>query len=106
MIFSGFLLNTNKTPDYFIWIEYMSFFKYAFRALVINEFKHITFHCRASELINGVCPIPNGTVILKELNFDKDTVGLNIGILVIMYGILRGIGYGGLLYKARASSTA
>jgi len=106
MIFSGYLLNTDKVPPYFIWIEYMSFFKYAFRALCINEFKHITFKCKDSELINGYCPVPDGTVILKEFNFENDTVGLNLIVLFIMYLILRGIGYGCLLLKARGASTA
>jgi len=106
MIFSGYLLNTDKTPPYFIWIEYISFFRYAFRALTINEFKHIEFHCRDSELIGGICPVPNGTVILEELNFDNDTIALNIGVLIIMYVALRLIGYGGLIWKAKATANA
>jgi hypothetical protein len=106
MIFSGYLLNTEKTPKYFLWIERTSFFRYAFRSLVINEFSDITFKCRDSELINGICPIPTGDVILKELNFDGDTVGFNLIILFIMYLCFRIIGYGCLLLKARSSSTA
>lgn len=30
MLFSGFFLNTASVPDYFIWLEHVSFVKYAF----------------------------------------------------------------------------
>jgi ATP-binding cassette subfamily G (WHITE) protein 1/ATP-binding cassette subfamily G (WHITE) protein 2 len=30
MLFSGFFLNTSSVPDYFIWLEHVSFMKYAF----------------------------------------------------------------------------
>lgn len=39
MIFSGFFINTDNVPPYFIWIEYISFIKYGFHALVLNEVK-------------------------------------------------------------------
>ena len=37
MLFSGFFLNSKNVPPYFIWIEYISFVKYGFRAVVLNE---------------------------------------------------------------------
>lgn len=37
MIFSGFILNTENVPVYFIWVEYISFIKYAFQGVATNE---------------------------------------------------------------------
>jgi ABC-type multidrug transport system permease subunit len=37
IIFSGYFINSDNVPPYFIWIEYISFIKYGFHALVVNE---------------------------------------------------------------------
>lgn len=37
VIFSGFFVNSHTVPVYFIWVPYISFVRYAFGALVINE---------------------------------------------------------------------
>lgn len=44
MIFSGFLVNDNSVPDYFMG-SYLSFIKWAFEALILNEFKDTTLNC-------------------------------------------------------------
>jgi ABC-type multidrug transport system permease subunit len=51
MIFSGFFVNSDNVPPYFIWIEYISFVKYGFRALVLNEMQGLKFTCTASQQI-------------------------------------------------------
>lgn len=45
MIFSGYFINSDSTPPYFIWIEYISFFKYSFRAVVLSEVINIINFC-------------------------------------------------------------
>ena len=64
MIFSGFYLNKENTPKYFIWVQYISFIKWAFQGIVLNEFTDVPFHCKGSEFrdVNGtqVCPFTNG----------------------------------------------
>lgn len=37
MVFSGFLINENSVPDYFIWIPPISWIQYGFNALIVNE---------------------------------------------------------------------
>jgi ABC-type multidrug transport system permease subunit len=65
LIFSGFYLNKDNTPKYFIWVEYISFAKYAFQAIMNNEFTGVAYHCKGTEfrIVNGVsvCPYPSGT---------------------------------------------
>jgi ABC-type multidrug transport system permease subunit len=39
VIFSGFFVNSRTVPAYFIWVPPISFVKYAFSAVVLNEVK-------------------------------------------------------------------
>jgi len=95
MIFSGFYLNSKNTPKYFIWIEYLSFLKYGFRALMNNEFKGESYHCTTEELsINsGVCPFEQGIQILQF--YDMTSMPI-IGDACILLGMI--VGYHILAY--------
>lgn len=59
MIFSGFYLNKENTPPYFIWVQYISFIKWIFQAVMLNEFTDTKFHCTGSEFRT----LPNGTAV-------------------------------------------
>jgi ABC-type multidrug transport system permease subunit len=37
MIFSGYFVNRKNTPPWFIWVEWISFIRYAFEGVIINE---------------------------------------------------------------------
>jgi ABC-type multidrug transport system permease subunit len=41
-LFSGFLLNKDSIPKYLSWIQYTSFWNYAFESMCINEFHGVT----------------------------------------------------------------
>jgi hypothetical protein len=45
MLFGGFLVNSDSISIAFIWLEYMSPFKYAFGAYVINEYEDLDLDC-------------------------------------------------------------
>ncbi|KAG6557622.1 hypothetical protein Mapa_000903 [Marchantia paleacea] len=40
-LFSGFFIERNNIPKYWIWLHYLSLFKYPFESLLQNEFGHI-----------------------------------------------------------------
>ena len=42
MLFGGLLLNKNSIPNAFQWMQRISFFNYAFEALVVNEVNGLT----------------------------------------------------------------
>jgi len=52
MLFSGFFLNSASIPKYFIWLEYISFVNYAFRACGIACFQNSHFRCTAQQFVN------------------------------------------------------
>jgi ABC-type multidrug transport system ATPase subunit/ABC-type multidrug transport system permease subunit len=91
MIFSGFYLNKDNTPPYFIWVQYISFIKWAFQAIMLNEFTDVAFHCKGTEFrdVNGFqyCPFTNGTQWL-EYNRMRDFPIYGDIIIVIELTIL------------------
>ena len=76
LMFSGFFLNENNVPIYLIWLREVSFIRYAFQALSVNEFKDATFSCSS-----GDTSCITGNEHLERLNFDDVTVGGNCAIL-------------------------
>ena len=70
LMFSGFFLNENNVPIYLIWLREVSFIRYAFQALSVNEFKDATFSCSS-----GDTSCITGNEHLERLNFDDVTVG-------------------------------
>jgi len=113
MIFSGFFVNSNNVPDYFIWCQYVSFLSYAFSAVVYNELHGEVFTCNTDEQVPDVnnpgqfvCRIPDGETELGLLNFENTNVGENIGILIAMYSFYRILGFIILWYKARQTALA
>jgi len=104
-IFSGFFLNNHNVPPYFIWVEYLSFIKYAFQGLFLNEFSDITFNCKGHELPDGVsCPIPNGQYLIKQYEMDTLNIWECMVILIGMLAFLKIVGYISLLYKMKKSA--
>ena len=81
MLFGGFLTNTDSIPVGFIWLEYMSPFKYAFVAYCQNEYHNLEVDCE-----------PECTP-LDDLNFTEDMWPniLYLTILIIGYRVLAAI---------------
>ena len=48
MLGGGFYQNLDKLPVFISWLQYISFIRYAFEALTINEFR----------CVGAACPIP------------------------------------------------
>jgi hypothetical protein len=69
MLFGGFLVNSDSIPVAFIWIEYISPFKYAFGAYVVNEYEDLDLDCE---------PICDP---LDDLNLEPNTLWENTLIL-------------------------
>ena len=52
LVFSGYFLNDNSIPVYLDWLKYLSFIRYGFMALAVNEFRNATFSCTPQD---GYC---------------------------------------------------
>jgi hypothetical protein len=90
LLFNGFYVNSNNIPDWYIWLEVISYYKYATAAVTKNQFEGITLTCPPAP---EVCTFPTGNDYLVYLGFDDVNVVWYGGILVIMIVVLRILGY-------------
>eukprot|EP01080_Neovahlkampfia_damariscottae_P006471 gene6471-10477_t len=98
MIFGGFYINKESIGWWFIWLYYSSIFKYAFEALVINQFTGMTFTCLPSELVTAapgvtICPVTDGQQVINSLSMVDGSMWLNVVLLIGMFFMFRIIGY-------------
>jgi hypothetical protein len=81
----SFLVNIESLPVVAEWIPYISFMRWAFQALCINEFKGQTFSCSGGT--GGAC-LPDGDAVLSSLSFDKQTINeavLGLGCMLMFF---------------------
>lgn len=89
MMFSGLFVNVGAIPIYFSWIKYISPMKYAYNALMKNEYLGLVF--RDCDPAREPC---SGDLVLQQMSMDGGlTIAQNIGVLFSMYTILIMIGF-------------
>lgn len=84
---SGFLIKLDSIPIYWRWIKYISFFRYGFEALVLNEFDGLTFDCGTQK--GCISDGKEYVTIFYGLNpKDFDMCLYMVGGSVAVYGLL------------------
>ncbi|KAI8053515.1 hypothetical protein BDF22DRAFT_685095 [Syncephalis plumigaleata] len=89
MLFGGLLLNKDSIPLYLRWLKHLSFFNYAFEALIVNEMVYL----QLTEKKYGLEIDVPGATILSTFGFDAsafwpDVIKLSVmcmGFLVAAY---------------------
>jgi ATP-binding cassette, subfamily G (WHITE), member 1 len=101
MIFSGFLINRDSTPVYFIWLQESSFMRYSFEILVVNEFRSLTFECPAAL----PCQYRTGVDIIKYLTFENsdERIARNFLVLLLWLFGIRLLGAIAMHWRAQKS---
>ncbi|XP_066997539.2 protein white-like [Anabrus simplex] len=99
-LFGGYYINTGSVPVYFKWLSYLSWFRYANEALLINQWTGVdSVACTRS---NSTCP-RNGHVVLETLNFSEDDLMMDIWSLVALIVGFRFLAYLALLFRTLRS---
>ncbi|PIC41623.1 hypothetical protein B9Z55_008975 [Caenorhabditis nigoni] len=104
MAFGGFFITFDAIPSYFTWLSSLSYFKYGYEALAINEWESVTVipECLNSTVsafaLNG-CP-KNGYEVLESIDFSAYHKWFNISILFVMFIGIRLIAYVALLIRS------
>jgi len=106
MIFSGFFVNQDSIPVYFIWFEYISFVKYAFHAALDVVFQDLTFTCDDDEYVylpNGtkVCPTTTGQQVIDQFAMGGYAIWIDFVVLIGMIIIYQVAAYIALKYTKR-----
>eukprot|EP00741_Cyanophora_paradoxa_P010511 tig00000158_g10163.t1 len=60
LLFGGFYANNDTIPVWLRWIQWLSFVKYGFAIVAINEFSGVQFSCEPSELVGVFVRPPKG----------------------------------------------
>ncbi|XP_058064538.1 protein white [Anopheles bellator] len=80
LIFGGFFLNSASVPPYFKYLSYLSWFRYANEALLINQWSTIGDGEIACPRSNVTCP-QSGEIILQTFNFRNENFMTDISCL-------------------------
>ncbi|KAK5645430.1 hypothetical protein RI129_006730 [Pyrocoelia pectoralis] len=95
MLFGGFFINLDSIPKYFRWLSYLSWLRYGYEGLMVNQWDGINYiNCTGSE----TCP-KNGDVILDTYHFSADNVTINSISLLGLICLFRMLAYLVLLLK-------
>ena len=94
MILGGFYVNFSSMPSFIRWLSWLSQARYAFTAMVVNEFKGRTFECAAGThaRYGASCPL-TGEEVIDALEMDDVSVSTCFLALVGMQIALRAVAY-------------
>lgn len=109
LLFSGFLINTNSIPVYFVWIKYISWIYYANESIVITLWSNVAeIGCKYNftnqtltnatleKILNTKCLL-TGNDVLNELSINKKNLELDI-IMVVVFTMVFYVLAGMVLY--------
>ncbi|XP_004502947.1 ABC transporter G family member 5 isoform X1 [Cicer arietinum] len=101
-LFSGYFISKNETPNYWIFMHYLSLFKYPFEGFLINEFSNSK---KCLEYMFGAC-VMRGEDLLKEEGYGGESSRWkNVGVMVCFIFVYRFISYVILRYRCSQSVT-
>jgi ATP-binding cassette, subfamily G (WHITE), member 2 len=79
-LFGGFFLAPGKLPKYFTWLDVLSYTKYTFVGICLNELQGLTLKCTQDEQTkNRLDCFPDE--LIKDSGYDYITIGGCIGSL-------------------------
>ncbi|KAH9524966.1 hypothetical protein Btru_028363, partial [Bulinus truncatus] len=93
MLFGGLFINIGGTPVYFIWLEYLSWFKYANEILMVNQWENVdyipctnvsTLSINGSTIPPPLCLYRSGQDVLDYTSFSQDNVNIDVIALVAL----------------------
>lgn len=66
LVGSGFLRSTEKMPQVFQWLSYLTFQKYSCELLIVTEFHGLEFTCNNSRPLPGACMVTQGSQVIEQ----------------------------------------
>ncbi|OMO57206.1 ABC transporter-like protein [Corchorus capsularis] len=96
-LFSGYFISKHGIPNYWIFMHYISLFKYPFEGFLINEFSKSG---KCLEYMFGTCLV-TGEAVLREEGFGEESRWRNVVIMVCFILVYRFISY--VILRCRCS---
>ncbi|XP_055525675.1 protein white isoform X2 [Wyeomyia smithii] len=88
LIFGGFFLNSASVPAYFEYLSFLSWFRYANEALLINQWSNVQAGEIACTRLNVTCP-SSGQIILETFNFKVENFSFDVICLCLLIALFR-----------------
>ncbi|KAM7499726.1 hypothetical protein LguiA_024140 [Lonicera macranthoides] len=89
-LFSGYFISQDRMPKYWVFMHYMSMYKYALDALLINEYSCLLERCFIWYEENKTCMVTGGDVLQKR-GLHQNQRWINIYVLIgffVFYRVL------------------
>ena len=96
-LFGGFFLSPSRLPKYFSWLDAISYTKYTFVGVALNELSGLQLSCPAGTEGTGACT-SNGEALIRERGFDYISIGGCIGALIAYIVVCRFIAFLGVRF--------
>jgi hypothetical protein len=93
-LFGGFFLSPAKLPKYFSWIDALSYVKYVYVGISLNEMEGLDLTCSFAD--RSLCV--TGHSMITQLGLDYISIGGCIGVLIAMIIFFRILAYIGVRY--------
>jgi ATP-binding cassette subfamily G (WHITE) protein 2 len=99
-LFGGFFLSPSNLPVYFSWLDALSYVKYTYIGIAINELQGLHLYCsdKALAASGGKCAITRGEQTMATLGLDQYTIGGCAGILILYIVFCRTVAFLGVRY--------
>ncbi|OIW00476.1 hypothetical protein TanjilG_05826 [Lupinus angustifolius] len=95
-LFSGYFISNHEIPNYWIFMHYISLFKYPFEGLLINEFSNSG---KCLQYMFGECVLRAESVLKEEGYGGENRRWKNVGVMVSFILFYRFISYVFLRYR-------
>jgi hypothetical protein len=96
-LYGGFFLSPSHLPRYFAWLDALSYVKYTYVGISLNELQGLVLHCTEQQrLSNGACPVATGEQTIQQLGLNKYSIELCACILLVFIVGCRVLAYVGL----------
>ena len=92
-LFGGFYLPPSKLPSYFSWLDALSYVKYSYVGISLNELEGLYFVCSASQQPGSASVPCVGQQEVDGLGLGFLTIGGCIGVLLLYIVVLRFFAY-------------
>lgn len=96
-LFSGYFISKHGIPSYWIFMHYISLFKYPFEGFLINEFSNSD---KCLEYMFGSCLV-TGEAVLREEGYGEESRWRNVAIMVGFILVYRFVSY--VILRCRCS---
>ncbi|KAJ3095315.1 hypothetical protein HDU97_007044 [Phlyctochytrium planicorne] len=97
-LFGGFFLSPANLPKYFSFLDAISYVKYSYVGIALNELTGLELTCTQQQLVNGVCPITSGQQTVASLGLNSFSMGGCAAFLVGYIVVCRFIAYVGVRF--------